>query len=211
MEKLVGKLRHAAIGIPAGKSLFGPINQLMAMKPRTIIWQRCPDVRHAFQDWQQLIMEASREPTHVNELVPGPADYKGTLDASGEAAGGVWLPGRRELAPIVWRVKWPTEVTKRLVTEANPKGDITNSDLELAGGLLHLAALAQHFDIRERTVLSKTDNLATLYWQRKGTQSGDRCSTGCFQSQHRNGTTTLSSCPWTQVGLQMDAGNASAN
>ena len=51
MEKLVGKLRHAAIGIPAGKSLFGPINQLMAMKPRTIIWQRCPDVRQAFQDW----------------------------------------------------------------------------------------------------------------------------------------------------------------
>jgi hypothetical protein len=38
MEKLVGKLRHAAIGIPAGKSLFWPINQLMAMKPRTIIW-----------------------------------------------------------------------------------------------------------------------------------------------------------------------------
>ena len=30
IEKLVGKLRHAAIGIPAGKSLFGPVNQLLA-------------------------------------------------------------------------------------------------------------------------------------------------------------------------------------
>ena len=29
VEKLVGKLCYAAIGIPAGKALFGPINQLV--------------------------------------------------------------------------------------------------------------------------------------------------------------------------------------
>ena len=33
---------------------------------------------------------------------------------------------------------------------------------------MHLDTLAQHLDIRERTVLSKTDNLAALFWQRKG-------------------------------------------
>ena len=44
VEKLVGNLRHVAIGIPAGKALFGPINQLMARKPRTLIWTRCPAV-----------------------------------------------------------------------------------------------------------------------------------------------------------------------
>ena len=33
---------------------------------------------------------------------------------------------------------------------------------------MHLDVIAHHFDIREQTVLSKTDNLATLYWQRKG-------------------------------------------
>ncbi|KAL3810349.1 hypothetical protein ACHAXA_003078 [Cyclostephanos tholiformis] len=47
-------------------------------------------------------------------------------------------------------------------------GSITNSDLELAGGLLHLDALAHCFDIRERTVLSKGDNLSTTFWERKG-------------------------------------------
>jgi len=40
--------------------------------------------------------------------------------------------------------------------------------LELAGGLLHLEVAAQHFDTRERTLLSKTDNLAKLFWQHKG-------------------------------------------
>jgi hypothetical protein len=29
---------------------------------------------------------------------------------------------------------------------------VNNSDLELAGGLLHLEAIAQHFDVRERTI-----------------------------------------------------------
>ena len=52
--------------------------------------------------------------------------------------------------------------------ENNPFGSLTNSDLELAGGLLHLEALANNFDVRELTILSKTDNLATLYWQQKG-------------------------------------------
>ena len=55
VEKLVGKLKHAAIGIPAGKALFGPINQLMARKPMTLIWDCCPTVCEALQDWKQLI------------------------------------------------------------------------------------------------------------------------------------------------------------
>ena len=53
-----------------------------------------------------------------------------------------------------------------MVTSENPNGTISNSDLELAGGLLHLEASSQTFDIRERTVLSETNNLNTLYWQR---------------------------------------------
>ena len=52
--------------------------------------------------------------------------------------------------------------------ESNPSGTITNSNLELTGGLLHLDAIAQYYDVRERTILSKTGNLATLYWQQKG-------------------------------------------
>ena len=60
---------------------------------------------------------------------------------------------------MIWRLRWPQEIIDRLVTADNPNGDITNSDLELAGGLIHLEALCQTFDVRERTLLSKTDNL----------------------------------------------------
>ena len=47
-------------------------------------------------------------------------------------------------------------------------------DLELAGGLLHLDALSHCFDIRERTVLSKGDNLSTRFWERKGSTTSDK-------------------------------------
>ncbi|KAL7546620.1 hypothetical protein ACHAWF_015384 [Thalassiosira exigua] len=107
VQKIVGKLRHAAIGIPGGKGLFGPINRLLAIEPTKVYWDRCPDARKAFDDWRQLIRAAAKEPTHTRELVADEPDYVGYLDASGEGAGGVWLPANSALAPIVWRFPWP--------------------------------------------------------------------------------------------------------
>ena len=54
---------------------------------------------------RQLIKKMTREPTHVKELVVGEASSKRTLDASGEGAGDVWLPGTKALAPVVWEVE----------------------------------------------------------------------------------------------------------
>ena len=93
--------------------------------------------------------------------------------------------------PVVWRYEWPDSIKKNLVTMDNPNGTITNSDLELAGGLLHLQALVQYCDVRERTVLSKTDNLNALFWQRKGSATTDACPSyllrlfGLHQRFHR--------------------------
>ena len=68
-----------------------------------------------------------------------------------------------------------------LVTENNPNGTISNSDLELAGGLLHLEAICQHYDVRERAILSRTDNLATLFWQRKGSATTEKAPAHLLQ------------------------------
>ncbi|KAL7523596.1 hypothetical protein ACHAWF_000588 [Thalassiosira exigua] len=69
VQKILGKMRHAAIGIPGGKGLFGPINRLLAIEPTKVYWDRCPDARRAFDDWRQLIRAAAKEPTHTRELV----------------------------------------------------------------------------------------------------------------------------------------------
>ncbi|KAL7525054.1 hypothetical protein ACHAWF_002174, partial [Thalassiosira exigua] len=165
IEKLVGKLRHAAIGIPGGKGLFGPINQMMQFRPRYVRWKTWRAARQAFDDWRQLIRAAAKEPTHTKELVPDEADYVGALDASGEGAGGVWIPGKTELAPIVWRFEWPPEVVTRLVTEDNPEGDITNSDLEMAAEVLGWLVLEGCVPVlRWKHVGVWSDNTPTVAW-----------------------------------------------
>ena len=104
------------------------MSKVMSIEPKLVFWDRCSAVKTALRDWQQLILELSLEPTSVVELVPGEAAYKGTLNASGEGAGGVWV--------IVWRGKFPPEVATRLITEDNPADDITNSDLEMVAEVL---------------------------------------------------------------------------
>ena len=99
--------------------------------------------------------------------------------------GGVWFPhalldprgtasDQAAHAPLLWRFEWPQDIVDNLVTDKNPGGTITNSELELSGGLLHLEAICQHFDIRECTILSRTDNLATLFWQGKGSATTEK-------------------------------------
>ena len=124
-------MRHTSIGILAGKYLFGPINQLIAVRPAVIYWERAPAAWQTMKDWGQLIKEAAKEPIYVKELVVRETSYKGTLDASGKGARGVWLQGNKPLAPVVWRLQWPQEIKDALLTWENPKGTITNSDLEI--------------------------------------------------------------------------------
>ena len=63
--------------------------------------------------------------------------------------------------------------------------------MELAGGTLNLEALVQSFDVQERTVLRKTDNLNTLFWSRAGSATTDKvpthllCLFGIHQRFHR--------------------------
>ena len=65
----------------------------------------------------------------------------------------------------LWRPYWLPHISDLFVANANPGGTITNSDLDLTCGLIHLEALEQTFGIRECTILRKTDNPNTLFWQ----------------------------------------------
>ena len=128
-------------------------------------------VHDAVADFRWILANLESQSTRIAELVPLLASAVGHHDASGTGCGGVWFPAdhlapRKGFThqPILWRLQWTTFIADELVTQDNPNGSISISDLELAGGLLHLEALAQTFDIRERTVLSKTNNLATLFW-----------------------------------------------
>lgn len=182
-HKIIGELRSMSLALPGARNMFSMMQHALANNTKTRV-ALTKGVHQALKDFSWMFNDIKSRPTRIAELIPLLSSAMGYHDASGEGAGGVWFP-HESLAPrgttssnnhqpIVWRYRWPQDIIDSLVTEANPSGTITNSDLELAGGLLHLDALAQHYDIRERTVLSKTDNLATLYWQRKGSATSEK-------------------------------------
>ena len=81
-------------------------------------------------------------------------------------------PGRHPRAtritrPIVWRDPFPAEIQRDLVSWDNPRGTVTNSDLELAASVGHTDVLAQHAHLEEATVEIGTDNTPTLAWRSK--------------------------------------------
>jgi hypothetical protein len=177
---VLGELRSMSIALPGSRGLFSHLQAALTHKKGTRV-TLTREVHQAIADFRWLLNNIAKRPTRIAELVPLLPSALGHHDASGDGAGGVWFPadhltprGSTLRQPLLWRYQWPPEICGRLITEHNPHGTISISDLEVAGGLLHLDVLCQHFDIRERTILSKTDNLAALFWQRQGSTTSDK-------------------------------------
>ncbi len=110
--------------------------------PKTISLSAAGEVRATLLDLRQLVMKLSDRPTHVIEiLLAGAPDYIGYCDASAFGAGGVWFSGTKPLPETVWRLQWPRDITAAVVSESNPTGTLTKSDLEMAAVVLHLSTL----------------------------------------------------------------------
>ena len=133
-QQIMGKLNHACIGLPSGRGLLSPLNNAMKGDP-TIITLKPPTIQ-ALVDWCTLLQRISTRPTSVLELTPGLPWFIGYVDASKFGVGGVWIPGKLYIKPIVWRILWPLDIQKELVSFQNKKGTISISDLEMAGVLL---------------------------------------------------------------------------
>ena len=193
-HKALGELRSMAIALPGASGLFSLLQEAFRHKKQSRI-RLSQGVHDALADFRWLQADLTTRPTRLYELVPVEPTLVGSHDASGFGAGGVWFPkptavarqtfttrltslpsGEPQVtssiqdvaAPIVWRARFPPDVVKSLVSFKNPHGTVTNSDLELAGSILHHEAAVQCFDVRERTTKSSTDNTPTLFWQRKG-------------------------------------------
>ena len=159
-RKLMGKLQHAAIGIPAGKGLMTPLNHQLAKQHSTVWFRKGTQERQALQLWKELITEAGREPTRAKELTPGEPNYVGLMDASRGGTGGVWLSGTTKISALVWRHEWPPEIQ-----EALDQGRITINDLEMAGKLLGWLVLeGTGVDLKHKHVALLNDNSSAVSW-----------------------------------------------
>jgi hypothetical protein len=173
---LLGKLQHAAMAMPAGKSILTPLHKFVEANKdrRSLRFHNEPLVLEALRDIRILLREATSRPTHVRELVPGLPSYIGFCDACKRGAGGVWISGSKNIRPVVWRLPWPADIEARLVSFRNPKGDLTINDLEMAGLLLQYLVLELLVDLRHEHVAAWCDNTSTVSWARRMTSSRSR-------------------------------------
>ena len=135
-----------SLALPGARNMFSMMQHALATNKKTRV-ALTKGVHQALKDFSWMFNDIKSRPTRIAELVPLLASGMGYHDASGEGAGGVWFP-HKSLAPrgsapatdshqpIVWRYRWPQDIIDSLVTESNPSGTITNSELEQAGGLL---------------------------------------------------------------------------
>ena len=174
-HKVLGELRSMSIALPGSRTLFGRLQNALSLKSKSRVTLD-KGVHQALDDFRWIATDLIARPTRIQEVIPLPPIAEGDHDASGSGAGGIWFPSDMDVprgswlpgVPVVWRVQWPEWVLDSLVSSDNPEGSITNSDLELAWGLIHFEAIAQTFDVRERTIVSKGYNLNTTFWERKG-------------------------------------------
>jgi hypothetical protein len=105
-------------------------------------------------------------PAHIEELIPGDPIHLGACDAAKTGMGGVWFTGDNRA--LLWQQPFSKEIQKRLVSFKNPLGDLTNSDLELAGTIMHQHVLGQHAVAAGETAHTLCDNTPAVAWQDKG-------------------------------------------
>ena len=154
---------------------------MIRIKPVHVRFHQKSELGRALSYWRDLICSVTSRPTHCQELICGEADYIGLLDASGvDGAGGTLHGGASELKPTVWRVEWPPDIKSRLLTEHNPSGDITNSDLEMVAfllGWLVLEGLVVCLKLNHIGIGS--DNTPTVSWTTKFASRSSKVS-GCL-------------------------------
>ena len=164
-QSTLAKLQHAFITIPAGRGLLSPLYAILAVAPHFVFSHRNAHLRAAILDCRTLLRESIATPTHCKSLVAGWPDYVGITDASSHGAGGIIIGENLAVAPTVFRVQWPTDITRDVVSDDNPNGRITNSDLEMAGLLLLWVAMeAVCPNLHHAHVALFSDNSPTVHW-----------------------------------------------
>lgn len=172
-QKVLGELRSMSLAIPGSRGLFSMLQHALRYnhtgRPHRV--QLTAAVHTFLHDFRQLATALhTTRPTRIAELVARQPTVLGATDALVQGMGGVAFVhlAHGSVSPIVWRAPFAPKTQACLISWENPRGTITNSDLELAATIVHHDVLARYIDLAEHTIQSLHDNTPGVYWQRKG-------------------------------------------
>ena len=163
-QSTLSKLQHAFLTIPAGRGLLSPFYKVLAAVPTKVLLHTNEPLRNAVLDCRTFLRETISSPTKCRNLVPAWPDYVGITDASGHGLGGVIIGENKAVPSVVFRMQWPTDISRDIVSDDNPDGRITNSDLELAGLLMLWLVMEEVCAVRDAHIALFSDNSPTVHW-----------------------------------------------
>ena len=172
-QKLLGELRSMTVALPGAEGLFSMMQAALVKAGRNRV-RLNRHVHAELDDWAYVSASLAQRPTSIAEVVMKPPSYGGDCDAAKAGMGGVAFNLRRPHSrPVLWRSPFPAHIQARVVSYDNPTGDITNSDLELAGAIGQHDIVAQQWDVRHTTIATRNDNSPTVGWTLRGSVSRD--------------------------------------
>jgi hypothetical protein len=167
-QSLLGDLRSLVPGLPGSKGQFSLLQAALAPRDNQHRIRLGPTTKTQLRTFDQLLAQPDR-PTYGDEMIPGEPSFIGACDAAKPGMGGVWFDNTTDQgAPLVWRTPFPPHLQRDLVSQSNPHGRITNSDLELAGTLAQQAVLQEQQPLYGQTTHTFCDNTPSVAWRTKG-------------------------------------------
>ena len=160
----LSKLQHAFLTVPAGKGLLSAFYRVLAKQPSIVYLHKNDNLCNAVKDCRTFLRDTISSPTKCRNLVTGWPDYVGITDASGHGLGGVIVGENKNVPPIVFRLQWPPDISGNIISDDNPCGTITNSDLEMAGLLTLWLVMEEVCDVENAHIALFSDNSPTVHW-----------------------------------------------
>ena len=174
-QQILGKLRFVSTAIKGSAGLFSALQLALNRSKKGCI--RITDaLRSHLNAFASLAASLCRRPTHLAELVPERPAFAGTTDAAKAGMGGIYYDANCQ--PHLWHCPFPPEVQRALVSQSNPTGTITNSDLEHAAVVCQTAIMTHYHDVRYCTIQTNTDNTPTVSRVNKGTVTSEGPAAG---------------------------------
>ena len=148
--------------MPAGQGLLGPIDAALRTTKHWLMIQSNKALCSALSDFGILLHIIASRPSHCQEFIADSPGYIDFCDASSYGAGGIWFSGTKALHPVIWHIPWPLKIHTAIVSFQNPSGSISNSDLEMAGMLLHYIFLEHIVPLWHVHIAASCDNTLTV-------------------------------------------------
>ena len=167
LQRLNGKVRHAALGMPWANGLFHHINIALGNEIKIHILGKKSPLSTVLRDARTMARLVSREPTLLQQVIPQYPDIIIFVDASKEGAGGTAYSMKNEFRPLTFRLGFPLEIQKMLEKQLKGNTNVANADLEALGHVAGFLFVATNINVKGKTLAIFCDNAPTIGWARK--------------------------------------------